>query len=172
MAEVDVIIGVGSPNGDDQIGWRLIDFLRKSFAQPGTRRVVKLLSVNDPVDILDHLNGVSRAVVVDACRSARTPGTFTRLDWRDPRIQEEVSQSSHRISLADTLELSRLLGRLPSQVILYVVDGAQWEPQSVISPQVAAVVPRLADCILRELQCERRVDCERDGSVGIETADA
>ena len=58
------VVGVGSPHGDDRVGWRLVEDLAES-AGPG----VEAVAVAQPLGLLDHLDGCSALIVVDACRA-------------------------------------------------------------------------------------------------------
>ena len=70
-----MVMGLGSPHGDDQVGWCVIDNLEQDGVV-----VAALRKVKDPVDILEDLAGVERLFVVDACKSGGQPGSITRLD--------------------------------------------------------------------------------------------
>src|SRR5208282_6898835 len=54
------VVGVGSPHGDDRVGWRLVEDLAES-AGPGVEAVV----VAQPLGLLDYLDGCSALIVVD-----------------------------------------------------------------------------------------------------------
>ena len=58
------VVGVGSPHGDDRVGWRLVEDLAES-AGAG----VEAVAVTQPLGLLDHLDGCSVLIVVDACRA-------------------------------------------------------------------------------------------------------
>lgn len=63
-----LIAGIGSPHGDDQAGWAVIDHLssRLDSAQPN----VTLRRIKVPHELIDHLDGVNDLHLVDA---ASTP---------------------------------------------------------------------------------------------------
>ncbi len=142
----DRVIGVGSPHGDDQVGWRVIDRLRDANFPTDA-----LCAISDPVDMLEHLEGVSRLIVVDGCQSGSIPGKVRRLEWEDGRICTHHGASTHRISLIHTLQLARALGRLPRQVTLFTVEIESCRPQRDLSPAVWAALPELTRLIGTEL---------------------
>ena len=60
---------------------------------------------------------------------------------------------SDRISgtLAETVELARALGQLPQQLVIYLIEGEQFDTGAPLSPRVAEAVERAADAIRAEL---------------------
>ena len=110
-----------------------------------------LRSVSDPIDILDHLRGADRLIMIDACRSGGQPGTMIRLDGFDQCIEGGRGQSTHGISLIHALRLAHTLGRLPQQVILYCVEVSQCQPQTDVGPLLRKAIPAMARRISDEL---------------------
>lgn len=131
-----LVIGIGSPHGDDAIGWHLIEELRAQRDLGAT-----LLSAGDPIELLEHLAGIEHLVVVDACRGEEPPGTIRWLDWPDDCIVVHHSASTHRVSLAETLQLAKALGRLPQQVTVGAIEIEQCQPQTGISESLLARMP-------------------------------
>lgn len=113
------IIGIGSPHGADQVGWIAAQRLIKLGVRNAS---VDLLRT--PLELLDHLEGCQKLIILDACRSDDPNGTVQRLEWPDSRIIDEQSHSSHGWSVGQALLLAQKLGRLPESVILFglVVD--------------------------------------------------
>ena len=146
----DAIIGVGSPHGDDQVGWMAIEMLQQ---EPSVN--ARLCAVGDPVDILERASGVRRLWIVDACRSGSEPGQIIRMEWNSDGISEQQWQSTHRISLMETLQLADTLGRLPDEVIVYGIEIAQCLPQSQVCTAVTAALPQLVGMIRSELASQQ-----------------
>jgi hydrogenase maturation protease len=64
------VIGVGSPQGDDQVGWRLV----QEFAETH-RTDLSVCAVSSPIDILGKRDGCDTVIVVDACDAGEAPGS-------------------------------------------------------------------------------------------------
>jgi hydrogenase maturation protease len=120
------VIGVGSPHGDDSIGWKLVDRLRG-------RTTADLVCLRQPVDVVEYLADVSLVILVDACLSGRPAGTVTRLVWPDRRIEQRHGRSTHGLAIASALQLAETLGRVPRRIVVYGVE-------------MAAACRPLADC--------------------------
>ncbi len=70
-----LVVGIGSPHGDDQAGWRVIDLLAQSM--PGH---CQLCRAKVPHELLDGLGDVQRMHVVDACATAGTTEGLMRFE--------------------------------------------------------------------------------------------
>lgn len=117
-------VGVGSPLGDDRVGWIVIDRLR-SRTVPGTE-FVKLPS---PVDLLDLADRPFRRWLI--CDAFAGPGPVGRLHhWRWPadELNDVCFSGSHDVSLPAALTLAGNLGRLPSRVDVWGIDVGPQPP--------------------------------------------
>jgi hydrogenase maturation protease len=142
----DLVIGIGSPHGDDQVGWSVIAYLKQQGEE-----IAALQTLVDPIDLIEQLDGVSRLLIVDGCRSGQEVGTLTRFDAEDPRFLESTGHSTHRISLSETLDLARTLRRLPGWVKVFGVEVDQCRPQAAMDSRLEQAVPRIAQEICDEL---------------------
>lgn len=133
------IAGFGSPHGDDQAGWLLIQRL-KSYPELSSH----VLLVTEPTQLLAALPVKERLIVVDACRSGNAPGTISKLYWPDPRIAVCRSCSSHGLGVAETLELARKFDQLPPCVEVIGIEVADCRPGAEIGEVVLQAVFRLA----------------------------
>ncbi len=139
------VVGVGSPHGDDRVGWRLVEGLAGS-AGPGMEAV----AVAEPLGLLDHLDGCSSLVIVDACHAEGVPGSVTILAWPGDRPEFERSRSTHGLGLAMALELAAVLGRLPPSVLLFAVEAGACDPGTDPGVELESFLPEL-DRRLREV---------------------
>jgi hydrogenase maturation protease len=142
-----VVAGVGSPFGDDQAGWRLVEMLQRRPNLPAG-----LIKVHEATQLLDALDGCSKLIVVDACRGVCTVGAVTRLEWPDPRIARRHSHSTHGVGVCDALRLAEQLGRLPPLVEIFGIEVGECEPGHEMCLEVLRAVEELADVIWGELR--------------------
>ncbi|MDX1606846.1 MAG: hydrogenase maturation protease [Candidatus Competibacterales bacterium] len=145
-----LIVGLGNPwRGDDGAGPALIRWLRRRPLPAG----VGLRE--QPADVLALLGaweGWPRVILVDAMRSGASPGTLRRCDPVRPLLGEGFRHASnHRLGLADTLELARVLGRLPPLLEIHAIEGADFDSRAGLSRPVARAVVRLGRSLREEL---------------------
>jgi hydrogenase maturation protease len=143
-----VVAGLGSPFGDDQAGWRLVDMLQRRPQVPA-----RLKKVNEATQLVDELDGCNKLIIVDACRGLCQVGAVTRLRWPDPRIARRHGQSTHGVGVCDALQLAEQLGRLPAVVEIYGIEVAECEPGREMCLEVLRAVTELEAVIAAEL-CE------------------
>jgi hydrogenase maturation protease len=134
-----LVIGVGTPRGDDAAGLTVAEVLAAGALPAGieVRRCERPLP-----DLLDALAEAEAAVVVDALRPAGTPGRVRRLEREE--IAARGAHSSHALGVLPVLELAEALGRAPRSVALLGIEAASTTPAETLSPAVRAAVPEAA----------------------------
>ncbi len=149
-----VVIGVGNVyRGDDAVG---LAVARRVTGLVGDD-VDVLECEQEPTRLLDAWEGADVALVVDACASGEAPGTVHRFDVSDGPLPARVFRSStHAFGVGEAVELSRALRRLPRRVVVYGVEGADFEAGTALSPPVAAAVGEVAGVLLHDLEQEAR----------------
>jgi hydrogenase maturation protease len=74
-----------------------------------------------------------------------------RFDATEGPLPPFVSATStHALGLGDAIELARTLGRLPSRLIVYAIEGARFGAGDALTPAVAAAVETTAEAALGE----------------------
>ena len=104
------VIGIGSPFGDDAIGFEVARMLAQS-PPPGCEVVILDRPGAGLIESLDYGEPV---IIVDAVKSGAPPGTLHRLIFDELENCSAVFVSSHEIGVVAALRLARKLGRGPS----------------------------------------------------------
>jgi hydrogenase maturation protease len=153
-----LFVGVGSPHGDDQIGWHVADALSK--VERLTNRVT-IRKAGVPLDLVDWLEGVEFLGLCDAAESSSPVGSLMRWEWDDgqygslsellPTLLRFRSQSSHDFDLPNVLDLAARLHRLPPRIVVWTISAKQFEPGSAISKSLQTRIAALRDQIVAEL---------------------
>ncbi|MCA1979437.1 MAG: hydrogenase maturation protease [Thiobacillus sp.] len=136
------ILGIGSPSGDDQAGWWVIDALEDmGFSN---RHGIELDRLDRPGAVLvSRLEHAAWVVLVDAMASGAIPGTirhFDRTDWRG----YDGGLSSHGLGVFAALELAEAMGSLPPRLDLYGIEIGAAGHSSGITPAVREAARALA----------------------------
>jgi hydrogenase maturation protease len=148
-----LIVGLGSPHGDDRVGWAVVERLRPLLPPFATARAVA-----SGLDVLACLEGQDAAIVVDAAASAGRPGHVHRFDWPCPGLAALRPLSTHGPGLVEALRLAEVLGRLPRSVRIYAVEAEVVWPGAGFSPVAAAGVDAVTAAILADLSGGRLGD--------------
>jgi hydrogenase maturation protease len=154
-----VVVGVGNVfRRDDGAGPEVIARLRA--LQPGDASlscVTLALSDGEPGRLIDLWEGASLALVIDAVRDSRLPPGHTCQLAADALASVvDGAASSHGISLGDTVELARVLGRLPSRLTVLAVVGRDFGFGVGLTTEVADAVGELAEQVRQMVRLSDR----------------
>ncbi|MEV6481852.1 hydrogenase maturation protease [Streptomyces sp. NPDC051576] len=144
------VIGVGNAfRRDDGVGPAVIARLReRAVEHPLPPDTVLSVCDGDPGRLIGLWESADLAVVVDAAHAhPGTPGRVHRLALDSAHLLPPSATSSHGLGLGEAVELARVLGLLPRQLVVYAVEGADSEFGTGLSPAVAARVEPLVAAV-------------------------
>ncbi|MEZ0090917.1 hydrogenase maturation protease [Streptacidiphilus sp. EB129] len=96
------------------------------------------------------------AVVIDAVHAhPGEPGRIHRLDLAQAALASGGA-TTHGLGLGEAVELGRVLGLLPSRLVVVGIEGERFDWGEQLTPAVAAAVPRAAALVRELLEDERR----------------
>ncbi|WP_405905347.1 MULTISPECIES: hydrogenase maturation protease [unclassified Streptomyces] len=148
------VVGVGNEfRRDDGVGWAVVARLRERSGDrplpPGTELAT---CDGDPGRLIGLWECAALAVVVDAAHAhPASPGRIHRLELDAGRLDRPPTTSSHGLGLGEAVELARVLGRLPTRLVVYAVEGAESSLGTGLSSAVAAVVDSLTASVEDEV---------------------
>jgi hydrogenase maturation protease len=140
------VLGLGSPHGDDQVAWQVIERLRHP-PLPGVECAV----VREPLGILNSLDHCHTLILVDACQSGAAPGTLWRTVWPDARLELRDRSSTHGLGLVHVLALAEKLGRLPARIVILGLEISSCAPGAPVSMDLGRAVPELCRRVRAEV---------------------
>ncbi len=166
-------VGFGSPHGDDQAGWKVINQL-EHLKLPG----IKLRQATVPHDFVDWLDEQNSLHLVDGCITNGRDSD--NLNYQRFELVEDANQcdsrlrftnssqhpsatavferpiqlrsaGSHQIDLFTVLELAACLGRLPKHVVLWAIPGQQFSPGNAVSDSCESAIANCVERLAKEL---------------------
>lgn len=137
------IVGLGSDQGDDAVGWSVVKAVNRKLQNPA----IQGRCVATGAALLELLDGQGTLVVVDAVCSGGVPGTLHRLTWPIDRLERMRHWSTHGLGLAEALPLAQTLGLLPPRVEVWGVEI----DSSATHAHVAEAAGRLACALVSVL---------------------
>jgi len=149
MAEI-LVIGVGNEfRGDDAVGiW-----IARQLAQSTPPRVAVIEQRGEGADLMDAWEGMEMVLLIDAASSGAKPGTIHRFAAHQAPLPAELfSFSSHAFGVAEAVEMSRLLGELPPRVLVYAIEGENFDLGASVSPAVTQAAEDILPQLLREIE--------------------
>ena len=138
-----IVIGIGNPDrGDDGAGIQVA----RSLVGMHPPSIEILEKSGEGAELMECWRGVERVILVDAVQAAGKPGAIHRLDpHADLFPSDFFHYSSHAFSVAEAIEISRVLGELPPAMLVYGIEGFDFQPGLSLSPAVAAAVELVAE---------------------------
>lgn len=135
-----LILGIGNLLlSDEGIGVHAV----RELAERGLPAGVEVLDGGTSgADLIDALADRPKIVVIDAASGDGHPGTIYRCEARD-LMEQEHALSLHEFGLIDSLRMAEQLGCAPRRVIVLGVQPATLAPGMELSPEVAAVLPKV-----------------------------
>ncbi len=105
------------------------------------------------LDLIPYLKGKEKIIIIDCIDTEDPPGTIYRLT---PESLEDTNSftisSMHQIGLAEALKMSRFLGNEAEIIIIGITPKTYNEYRMEISPELEAVVPKIIETVLKEIQ--------------------
>lgn len=143
-----VVIALGNRlRGDDGIGPVVAERLKGRI--DGCSIVEEK---DDAMAIVCEWEDAALAVVIDAAVSGAAPGTIHRSEIESGPLPRDLARcSSHGLGLAEAVELGKVLGRLPDRLVIYAIEGANFELGAGLSREVSTVAEDAARAIETEI---------------------
>ena len=121
------IIGIGSPFGQDQLGWLAVSALQETdLAERLAPTRVEFHCCQQPTALPALVSGADAVVIIDAMQDDSAPGSVRRLH-REELAKLSAATSTHGLDVASALSLAEALGDLPAQSLLLGIAMANRE---------------------------------------------
>jgi len=145
-----VVVGVGNYyRSDDSAGLLVARRLEK--LAPENVNIIEC--VGDNFDLMNAWDGADILILVDAMSSGADPGTIFRIEAHNRSIPTYLfHQSTHSFTVAHTIELARLLGKLPSKVLIFGIEGSNFDPGESLSEDMTRAIEGVTHSILEYIR--------------------
>jgi hydrogenase maturation protease len=142
-----LIVGIGNMLCcDEGVGVQVIQQM-EFMELPGH---IELLDMGtSTMDLISHLEGVKKLIVIDAMRTGGTPGAIYKCKPEDLMPKGEEPISLHEVGLLETLTMAKQMGMEIETVIIGV------EPKVIdwgleLSEEVKEKIPTIIETVLKE----------------------
>ena len=146
-----LVVGLGSPYGDDQVGWIACEQLKKELGH--LQKIAFVTTDRSGLDWLSRISEAGQVVFIDAMRSGEIPGTIRKIDLNTAQWNKSAaSLSSHGISLNDAIEVAQSLGDFPEVSSVWAIEIDQCNIDSDLSEPVKNMLITLLQGIKSDIQ--------------------
>jgi hydrogenase maturation protease len=144
-----IVVGLGNPDcGDDGVGPLVIEKLAGLL--PADVAVARVGA--DVLTLMTEWADFDAVICIDAATLLTTPGRIHRVDLATNDLPRDRSAaSSHAVSFADAIQLSRVLRQAPRGIILFAIEGACFAAGAPMTPEVAAAAAEVAGRVVAEV---------------------
>ncbi len=149
MKQKILIIGVGNLyRRDDAVGL----IIARRLKEKNLKNLTVLEASGEGTALMEAWQGAELVILIDAVHSGAEPGTIYRLEAHAQPIPTKFFHySTHAFSVAEAIELARTLGQLPPKLIVYGIEGKDFEAGEGLSPEVE----KAAQAVLERLELDQ-----------------
>ncbi len=144
-----LIIGVGNRyRQDDGVGPALVQRLKKKLG-PSADLVEKS---GEGAELMETWKNYNAVYLIDAVSSKKKPGTIHRFDAAKEKLpQDFFHYSTHAFSVAEAVELARALNELPPRLIIYGIEGKNFNSGQGLSKEAKKALTQVEQSLLQEI---------------------
>ena len=146
------VLGIGNILvGDDGFGPRVLEELQ-------TREIPNNVELIDAgvggMSILSWIEDADKIVLIDSVQTGNEPvGTVYKFTDKEMPPSDMFMLSLHDLNLVDTLNIGRMVQKMPDEIIIYGVEVVRLtEFTEEMSPEVEAAVKEVADLVVAEIK--------------------
>jgi hydrogenase maturation protease len=143
-----LIVGLGNQDrGDDGVGPLVIESLAGLL--PKGPAVTAITA--DVWTLLTMWADFDTVICIDAAAPLGAPGRIHRFNLATEDLPSHwPAASTHALSLADAIRLSRVLGQAPNDVIVFAVEAVSFTIGTAVTAEVAAAVVEVVGLVVAE----------------------
>ncbi len=145
-----LVIGVGNAYRCDDAAGLLV---ARRVKERTLDSVAVLEHTGEGAALMESWKNAEAVVLIDAVSSGGAPGAVHRLDARSQPLPARMFRNStHAFSVVEAVELGRALNRLPQQLIVYGIEGRDFEAGTTLSPEVEKAAQEVVERVAQEIQ--------------------
>ena len=145
-----LVMGIGNPyRSDDAAGVIAARRLKEAGLDPA----IVMEHSGEGTSLMEAWKGADAVILIDAVSSGSPPGAIHRLEPITTPLPAQMFQSSsHAFSLPQAIELARALKELPARMVVFGIEGSNFQAGTELSPAVSRAMPELVKSVLEEVK--------------------
>ena len=147
MPSKTLIVGMGNLiYKDEGIGVHIIQEMKKMNLPSH----IELLDIGtSTMDLISHLEGVEKLIIIDAMKAEGKPGTIYRCKPEDLIPKGEQSISLHDVGVIETLAMAKKMG-MEFETIIIGVEPQIMDWGMELTEAVKNKIPHIIEAVLKE----------------------
>ncbi|QBR84804.1 hydrogenase maturation protease [Legionella israelensis] len=143
------VLGIGSPFGDDQVGWHVVNLLKQQIG-PDSGQLLITACDRPGTRILELMRSADKVFLIDAVMTGAPAGTLHYLK-NEEIISFTNGLSTHGIGIIDAIEIGKALNELPKQIILYGIEIENVSKDFKLSKTLGRAIEETVDGLVKEI---------------------
>lgn len=148
-----LLIGIGNAfRSDDGVGVKMVRELA-AMNIPNTRCKE---ATGEGATLMDSWRGFDQVILFDAVSADNPPGTIVRINANEQMVPSGLfNYSTHAFSVAEAIEMARVLQQLPKSLQIYGIEGGNFGSGLTLSAQVEAAKQQVIEEVLEQMNFKR-----------------
>jgi hydrogenase maturation protease len=146
-----IVLGIGNPlMADEGIGCRIIERL---LAQAENYPSVDFVDAGTGgLSVLHLIANRKKAIIIDCAYMEMEPGTIKKFQPEEIKTVKKLAHLSlHETDILKVINLAKMLGQYPKQLVIFGIEPQTIEPQPALSDTLNAKINDYLAAITEEL---------------------
>lgn len=149
-----VVIGVGNLLlKDEGIGIHTVKALQEINLPP----YIELIDGGTSPDLIAYTRVGDKMIIIDATKTGGEPGAVYRFTPEDLAGGKGTLTSAHEMGVAENLNLMKLTGNEPREIIIIGIEPKEIDWGTELSPEIQGKLPEIIKVVLREMGLDRQI---------------
>ncbi|WP_457600957.1 HyaD/HybD family hydrogenase maturation endopeptidase [Hydrogenivirga sp.] len=145
------VLGIGNILlSDEGLGVRALEKLKELYDFPEGVDLIDGGTLG--IDLLYHLEGVDRLLVLDAVSGGKPPGTLYVFKGNEVKSYFRRKVSMHEIGFQEVLGLMEVMDKPVPEIVVIGLEPKSLELSTELSPEVEEKIPELVDRAVEQLR--------------------
>jgi len=104
------------------------------------------------IDLLYHIEGRKKVIVIDVVKADSTPGTLYRFTDKDIDYYTGMLRSAHEIDFPYVLKTAEYMGNKPDNIVFIGITPQEIDEGIGLSPVLKEKIPQVIELVMKELK--------------------
>lgn len=151
MANKFVVLGIGNILlSDEGVGVRVVQDLENQYVFPENVELVD--GGVGSFSLLPYIESAEKLLVIDAISGGKPPGTIYKFKGEEIPHQIIEKLSIHELNFSDILNLAKLRGKYPEELVIIGIEPKSLEIGLELSEEVKSNYEKLLNEVLDQLR--------------------
>jgi hydrogenase maturation protease len=148
------VIGVGNRyRSDDGVGLAVIDLLDLELKKQAIDDVALYKRSGEGAELIEIWKNFDFVILIDAVAADEEAGSIYQFRAHQEQIPAAFFHySTHAFSIAEAVELARVLNQLPAQLIIYGIVGNNYRAGEALGAQVEKAAGEVVARVIDEIE--------------------